>query len=71
MKITEQETRNAAARINIERTNKESGLRWNFISSQIGVSYHSFVHWRKGKYLFGESRLKAIESFIVKYDNIE
>lgn len=70
MNTRERELRNVAAREGVEFINKECGLRWNFIASQIGLSYHSFVNWRKSRYDFAEDRLKSIENLIVKYNGL-
>lgn len=70
MKIVEQKERNRAALEGVEYINKNCGLRWNFIASQVGMSYHSFASWKNHKYLFGSDRLDKVEALISKYKNM-
>lgn len=65
-----QEKRNIRAREEVEDLHKNHGLRMNFISTQIGLRYHSVANWKRGEYDFGEDRIKKVENLIEKYKNL-
>lgn len=70
MNLQDQKERNLTALKGLEYLNKHCGLRWNFIASQIDMSYHSFAPWKSGKYMLGKERLKKVEALIEKYKNM-
>lgn len=71
MNLSEQVRKNIEARKEVVLLNKEFGMRWNFIASQIGMKYHSFANWKRGAYDFGKDRLEKIDVLLNKYKNLQ
>lgn len=66
-----QDKRNKRARETVKILNKDHGMRWGFIASQIDMGYHSFANWRRGEYQFGVNRLDKVEKLYSKYSNLK
>lgn len=67
MSLAEQKERNQKARDGVMSLNRNYGVKWVFIASQIDMRYHSFVNWRKGFYMFGKERLDKVDKLLERY----
>lgn len=68
--IRDMKARNAAVRIALVKIVDEHGISYVAISNKFEMSKSSFSQWKTGIYDFSIERLKKVEAFIEKYENL-
>lgn len=65
--VSDNKSRNNAARKAITKVNQEHGINFSFIASILGVRQSSFGHWKRGAYDYALPNLLKVEQIIEKY----